>query len=377
MGLTLESTVQLRGGKSLPQLGFGTYKIEEGEEVSSAVKAALATGYRLIDTASFYGNEEGIGKAIWASGVPRKDIFVTTKVWNDEQGYKRTMRALQNSIRRLDIGYVDLLLIHWPIQETMASTWRAMERLITEGKTRAIGVANFLPHHMDYLLQTAEFIPYVDQVEFHPWLQQPELQEYLAEKGIALEAWAPLMQGRVDECEELVSIAEKHGVTPAQVSLRWILQLGHIAIPKSVTPERIAENADVFGFELDEEDMALIAEADRGERFGPDPDLFGGDWTEYKKELAGEDEGEDEDEAVDGEAAADGEAAGDGGKAAEDDDADGDDAAAGDSAAGDGGKAAEGGDDGDADDGGTAAGDTAADDAEDEREEAKPWYPFM
>jgi len=350
MGLTLESTVQLRGGKSLPQLGFGTYKIEEGEEVSSAVKAALATGYRLIDTASFYGNEEGIGKAIWASGVPRKDIFVTTKVWNDEQGYKRTMRALQNSIRRLDIGYVDLLLIHWPIQETMASTWRAMERLITEGKTRAIGVANFLPHHIDYLLQTAEFIPYVDQVEFHPWLQQPELQEYLAEKGIALEAWAPLMQGRVDECEELVSIAEKHGVTPAQVSLRWILQLGHIAIPKSVTPERIAENVDIFGFELDEEDMALIAEADRGERLGPDPDLFGGDWTEYKKELAGE--GEDEDEAAEG------------------DDADGDDAAAGDGAAGDGEEAAEG-------DGDTAAGDGATDDTEDEREEAKPWYPFM
>jgi diketogulonate reductase-like aldo/keto reductase len=257
----------------LPRLGFGTYKATP-DEVARAVRIALQAGYRSIDTASLYGNEEGVGEGLRSSEVPRDELFVTTKVWNDEQGFEGTRAALRHSLDRLGLSYVDLYLVHWPIRATMEKTWRAMESLLAKGLTRAIGVSNFLPHHMEALLRVAEVPPAVDQVEFHPHLQQADLQAFLAEHDIALEAWAPLMKGRLGEVPELESIAARHGVTAAQVAIRWVLQQGHVAIPKSVHESRIIENADVFGFELDEEAMAAIGRLDQGRRLGPDPDTY-------------------------------------------------------------------------------------------------------
>lgn len=235
---------------------------------------ALSAGYRSIDTASLYRNEEGVGDGIRAGGVPREDIFVATKVWNDEQGFESTRDACKHSLGRLGLDYLDLYLVHWPILRTLEPTWRALESLLEDGLTRAIGVCNFLPEHLEALLAFAEVPPALNQVEFHPWLQQPSLQSYLAEQGIALEAWAPVMRGHAAEEPVLVEIASRHHVTPTQVSLRWILQLGHIAIPKSVHPARIDENADLFGFELSDAEMAAVATADRGRRFGPDPAVY-------------------------------------------------------------------------------------------------------
>lgn len=274
MELSLNSTVELAPGVLMPRLGLGTYKSPDGEEVAGAVREALALGYRSVDTASLYGNEEGVGRGIRESGLAREDVFLTTKVWNDQQGFDKTIAALEESLGKLGTEYVDLYLVHWPRAELMAETWRAMERLLADGRTRAIGVCNHLPHHLEALLRTAEVPPALDQVEFHPWLQQPSLQTYLVEHDIVLEAWAPLMKGRISECAELLSVAEKHDVTPAQVAIRWILQQGYVTIPKSVHAERIAENADVFGFALDDTDIELIAGADRGHRFGPDPDNY-------------------------------------------------------------------------------------------------------
>lgn len=274
MSLTLASLASIAPGVSMPRLGFGTYKSAAGPEVEHAVETALSLGYRSIDTASFYGNEQGVGAGMRASGIPRDEIFLTTKVWNDEQGYAQTRAALGRSLVRLGTAYVDLYLVHWPVQAHMEGTWRAMEELHAEGKAHAIGVCNHLPHQLDALLALAEVPPAVDQVEFHPWLQQPSLQSYLAENDIALEAWAPLMRGRAGDVEQLVSIARAHDVTPAQVSLRWILQLGHIAIPKSVRDDRISQNADIFGFELTDGQMAAVGALDRGQRLGPDPDVY-------------------------------------------------------------------------------------------------------
>lgn len=257
----------------MPRLGFGTYKSLPGE-VEGAVEYALRVGYRSLDTASLYGNEEGVGAGLRASGVPRSEVFITTKVWNDEQGFEGTRAALGRSLQRLGLEYVDLYLVHWPVRAHLEGTWRAMESLLAEGLTRAIGVCNFLPHQLDALLKIAEVPPAIDQVEFHPWLQQPQLQTYLAEHDITLEAWAPLMKGRIGEEPSLAAVAARHGVTPAQVAIRWILQQGYITIPKSVHEQRIRENFDVFGFELDDEDMLMIGQADRGQRLGPDPDLY-------------------------------------------------------------------------------------------------------
>lgn len=269
----LDMRVALSDGHTMPALGLGTYKSLAGE-VEDAVATALRGGYRSIDTASFYGNEEGVAAGMFASGVARDGIFLTTKVWNDEQGFDGTKAALERSLRRLGTDHVDLYLVHWPIRELLEPTWRAMEELREAGLTRSIGVCNFLPHQLDALLALTDVPPVVDQVEFHPWLQQPELQRYLAGHGIVLEAWAPLMRGRASEEPALVRAAEAHGVTPSQVALRWALQLGHVVIPKSVHAERIAENASVDGFELTDAEMASIAAADRGMRMGPDPDSF-------------------------------------------------------------------------------------------------------
>lgn len=268
--MDLASRISLVPGVDMPRLGLGTYK-SSPSEVVDAVEYALSLGYRSVDTASLYGNEEGIGEALARSGVARSDLFITTKVWNDEQGYGETRSALGRSLERLGLDHVDLYLVHWPVKARMFDTWRAMESLLEEGSVRAIGVCNHLPEHLDMLLSRANVPPAIDQVEFHPWLQQPDLQAYLAEREIVLEAWAPIMKGRVGEVPEIASIADAHGVSPAQVAIRWILQSGHVTIPKSVHRERIAQNADVFRFELTVLEMETMASLDRGLRFGSHP----------------------------------------------------------------------------------------------------------
>lgn len=270
----LSDSVRLSNGVMMPCLGLGTYKSSEGGQVERAVAAALEIGYRSIDTASLYGNEAGIGRAIAQSGVPRSDIFLTTKVWNDEQGYDSTLSAFERSLTRLGTNYIDLYLVHWPRPET-PQTWRALERLYAEGAARAIGVCNHLEHHLQELMSSADVAPMVNQYEFHPWLQQPSLRAFCQDHGIAVEAWSPLMKGRVAEEPVLVSIGERHGKSPAQVAIRWLLQHGAIVIPKSVHPERIKENADVFDFSLTDEEMAAIDGVDRDMRLGPDPDKGG------------------------------------------------------------------------------------------------------
>jgi diketogulonate reductase-like aldo/keto reductase len=273
---SLEDRVEIAPGVHMPRLGLGTYKAAPGHEVTDEVRWALEIGYRGIDTAALYGNEDGVGRVLRESGLPRDEVFVATKVWNDDQGYGSTLAAFDESLGKLGLEYVDLYLIHWPIPSKMRDTWRAMEEIRESGRTRAIGVCNFLPHHLETLLSFAEVLPAVDQVEFHPRLQQPQLQVYCREHGITQQAWAPVMRGRVFDIPTLVEIGDRHGKTAAQVSIRWILQLGVTAIPKSVHRERIAENADVFDFELTAAEMSAIAGLDRGERIGPDPDRYRG-----------------------------------------------------------------------------------------------------
>ncbi|MBN1192229.1 MAG: aldo/keto reductase [Coriobacteriia bacterium] len=268
------ATLQLANGVLMPLLGLGTYKSTEGGDVERAVTSALEVGYRRIDTASFYGNESGIGSAITASGIDRSDLFIASKVWNDEQGYESTLAAFSRSLDRLGTDYLDLYLVHWPRRET-PDTWKAMERLLDEGLVRAIGVCNHLEHHLEDLLLTSRVPPMVNQYEFHPWLQQRPLLGYCMENHIAVEAWAPLMRGRVTEVPELVLIGRRHGKSPAQIALRWLLQQGVATIPKSVHRDRIAENADIFDFTLDDGEMRSIGLLDRGTRLGPEPDLGG------------------------------------------------------------------------------------------------------
>lgn len=274
MELSITSSIDLGHGVRMPALGLGTYKSAPGKEVRHSVEVALRHGYRGVDTASMYGNEEGVGEALRSSGLSRDEVFITTKVWNDEQGYDGTRAALDRSLSRLGLDHVDLYLVHWPQIQHTEGTWRAMEELLAEGKTRAIGVCNHLQHHLERLLAIAKVSPSVDQVEFHPWLQQPGLQAYLAEHDITLQAWAPVMRGHAADEPALVEIAAKHDVTPSQVAIRWVLEQGYSAIPKSVHDERILENADVFGFALSEEEMACLAAADRDHRLGRDPHIY-------------------------------------------------------------------------------------------------------
>lgn len=274
MTLSIESTLRLANGVEMPRLGLGTYKAAEGSEVEREVAVALEAGYRSIDTASLYGNEAGIGRAIASSGISREELFLTTKVWNDEQGHRHTLEAFDRSLDRLGTAYVDLYLVHWPIATHYAGTWRAMEELYATGRARAVGVCNFLAHHLQALEKVATIRPMVDQVEFHPRLQQPGLQAYCEERGIVFEAWAPIMRGRVFEIPEMIEIGRRHGKSAAQVAIRWVLQSGHVVIPKSVDPERIRGNADVFDFELSAGEMREIAALDTGERIGPDPERF-------------------------------------------------------------------------------------------------------
>ncbi|HWD65467.1 MAG TPA: aldo/keto reductase [Solirubrobacteraceae bacterium] len=267
--------ITLRDGVVIPQLGFGVFQIPP-EETAEAVSRALETGYRHIDTAAAYQNEAEVGEAIRNSGLKRDEVFVTTKCFNDSQGYEEARQALHNSLERLGFDQVDLYLIHWPVpsRDRYVDTWKAFIEAQKEGLARSIGVSNFQPDHLRRLLDETGVTPSVNQVELHPQLQQSELRQVHASLGIVTEAWSPLAQGAVLENSTITSIAEAHDVTPGQVVLRWHLQLGNIVIPKSVTPERIEQNFDLFDFELSGEEMRQIEQLDRGERTGPDPDTF-------------------------------------------------------------------------------------------------------
>jgi 2,5-diketo-D-gluconate reductase A len=268
-------TVPLNNGITMPQLGFGVFQVPN-DETARAVTEALGAGYRSIDTAKAYGNEAGVAAAI--KDVSRADLFVTTKLWNDDHGYDETLRAFDASVSRLGLDYLDLYLIHWPApkQDRYVESWRAMEKLLADGRVRAIGVSNFQPTHLRRLFEETGTVPAVNQIELHPYLPQTELRALHAERGIVTEAWSPLAKGGQLLAEEKVGrIAGKHGRTPAQVVLRWHLQLGNVVIPKSVTPSRIRENLDVFGFQLDDTDLAELSTMESGLRTGPNPDTFG------------------------------------------------------------------------------------------------------
>lgn len=268
--------LNLNDGNTIPQLGFGVYKIPEAE-TADAVVAALDAGYRHIDTAAFYENERGVGEGVRRSGLDRSEVFVTSKVWWTENGYDSTLRSFDASLERLGFDTIDLFLIHWPAPKSdrYVETWRALERVRDEGRARSIGVANFHIHHLERLARETGTVPAVNQVELHPWLPQAEVRAYDAAHGIVTEAWSPLARGRVLGDQTLDRLAAKHGVTPAQVVIRWQLQLGNVVIPKSTSPERIRSNIDVFGFTLDADDLAAIATLETGERTGKDPDDLG------------------------------------------------------------------------------------------------------
>ncbi|WP_272913710.1 aldo/keto reductase [Halalkalibacter okhensis] len=272
--VTLQSTVTLHNGVEMPWFGLGVFKVEDGQEVVDSVLAAIKAGYRSIDTAAIYGNEEGVGKAIKESGVERSDLFITSKVWNADQGYESTLKAFDTSLNKLGLDYLDLYLIHWPKAGTYKDTWKALEMLYKEGRVKAIGVSNFHIHHLKDLLQDAEIKPMVNQVEYHPHLAQLELRAFCKEQEIQLEAWSPLKQGELLTDDTITSIAAKYEKSPAQVILRWDLQNEVITIPKSVKEERIIDNANIFDFSLSEEDMQAINQLNKDERVGPDPDNF-------------------------------------------------------------------------------------------------------
>ncbi|WP_199431711.1 aldo/keto reductase [Qaidamihabitans albus] len=272
----MDPTVELNNGVRMPRLGFGVYKIPDAE-VERAVHTAFEAGYRSIDTATLYRNERGVGAAVASSGLPREEVFVTTKLWNTEHGYDEALRAFDASLRELALDYVDLYLIHWPVpsRDRYVETWRAFEKIISDGRARAIGVSNFQVPHLQRLLDETGTIPAVNQIELHPRLQQPELRGFHERHGIVTEAWSPLARGGDLLRDEVVeTVSRKHGKTPAQVVLRWHLEMGHVVIPKSVTPERIAENIDVFDFELDSHDIAGLATLEVGDRIGPHPDTL-------------------------------------------------------------------------------------------------------
>jgi 2,5-diketo-D-gluconate reductase A len=268
-------SIELHDGIEIPQLGFGVFQVPP-EETQGAVELALEAGYRHIDTAAAYRNEKGVGAALAASGLPREDYFVTTKLWNSQQGFESTLAAFEASLDRLGLDHVDLYLIHWPVptEGRFVDTWRAFEQIHREEAARTIGVSNFRIEDLQVLEQETETRPTINQVELHPHLQQANLRAWHAERDIATEAWSPLAQGALLDDETIVRIAENHGKTPAQVILRWHLQLGNVVIPKSVTPSRIRENIDIFDFELSGEEMAEIEGLGGGSRIGPDPATF-------------------------------------------------------------------------------------------------------
>ena len=262
----LQDTYTLANDVQIPCIGFGTWQTPNGETAINSVKAALKAGYRHIDTAACYGNEASVGQAIKESGVPREEIFVTSKVWNTERGYEKTLAAFETTMAKLDLDYVDLYLIHWPAaanqfenwKEINAQTWRALEELYIEGKVKAIGVSNFLPHHLEALLEGVKVVPMVNQIEYHPGFMQAESVAFCKAHNILVEAWSPLGTGNVLNNETLIMMAQKYSKTVAQICIRWVLQQGLLPLPKSITESRIIENTEVFDFEIKEEDMAII-----------------------------------------------------------------------------------------------------------------------
>lgn len=277
MSITPIPSVTLNNGVRMPQLGFGVFQVSD-DDTTAAVSAALAAGYRSIDTAAIYGNEAGTGRALAESGIAREELFVTSKVWVADLGYDATLAAYESSLEKLGLDYLDLYLIHWPAPATdgYLESWRALEKLLRDGRVRAIGVSNFLPEHLDKLVGLGGTVPAVNQVELHPALQQRDVAGINAAHGVATEAWSPLAQGAVLGEPAVTAIAAEHGVTPAQVILRWHLQQGRIIIPKSVTPARIRENLDVFRFELADTELAAIDALEREGRTGPHPAEFNG-----------------------------------------------------------------------------------------------------
>ncbi|WP_394172928.1 aldo/keto reductase [Guptibacillus hwajinpoensis] len=268
----IDKRVTLSNGVRMPYLGFGVFKLGDGEETTNAVKIALETGYRGIDTASYYGNEESVGRAIKESGVEREDLFITSKVWNDEQGYNATLRAFERSLERLQTDYLDLYLIHWPVPGLYTETWQALEKLYHEGKVCAVGVSNFEPHHLEAISKISSVKPVINQIEFHPELLQGEVRDYCRSKGIQVEAWSPLKRGQVLNEPVIQTIGKQHGKTPAQVVLRWCLQHDIVLNVKSSKEERIKENADLFDFELTGEEMVSIDSLHADNRIAHHPD---------------------------------------------------------------------------------------------------------
>ncbi|MEI2468785.1 aldo/keto reductase [Peribacillus frigoritolerans] len=265
-------TITLHNGVKMPQLGFGVFKVKNGNETVESVKKAVEVGYRAIDTAAIYENEEGVGQAIRECGVPREELFITSKVWNTEQGYDTTLKAFEDSLKRLGLEYLDLYLIHWPGKDKYLETWRALEKLYKDGKVKSIGVSNFHIHHLENLLANSEVKPVVNQIELHPLLTQVEIRDYCAKHEIKVESWSPLGRGNLLEEPTINHIAKKHGKSPAQVLIRWHLQHDLVVIPKSITPFRIKENAQVFDFSLSLNEMNQIDALNKNERFGSNPD---------------------------------------------------------------------------------------------------------
>lgn len=272
--ITPAPSLSLDDGETIPQLGFGLYKVPAAD-AATLCRAAIEIGYRHLDTAAFYANEAEVGLAVREAPVPREELFVTSKVWKDDNGYDRTLRAFDESMRRLGLDRLDLYLIHWPVPSTdrYVETWRALVRLREEGRVSSIGVANFHAHHIERIVGETGVTPVVNQIELHPWLPQADLRDFHASRGIRTEAWSPLARGRILATPLLDDLAAKHGRTPAQIVLRWHLELGNIVIPKASSPERLRENLDVFDFALDADDLTGIASLETGERTGRDPDL--------------------------------------------------------------------------------------------------------
>jgi diketogulonate reductase-like aldo/keto reductase len=270
----IKGTFTLNNGIEMPYFGLGVYLSKDGQEVVNAVKWALDCGYRHIDTASIYENETGVGKGIKESNVLREEVFVVSKVWNTDQGYETTLRAFEATLDRLGLDYLDLYLIHWPVAGKYKDTWRALEYLYEQKLVRSIGVSNFMEHHLVDLMEESSIVPMVNQMEFHPFLTQQSLLDFCEKNQIQYEAWSPMMQGNIFTIEEFKELAKKYKKSIAQIVLRWDLQKGVITIPKSSKKERIISNADIFDFELDQEDVAKLDSLDKSKRFGPDPDNF-------------------------------------------------------------------------------------------------------
>jgi len=270
----IKGTFRLYNGVEMPYLGLGVFEAEKGAQTIQAIHWALEAGYRHIDTATLYRNEESVGEAVRSSGIPRKDIFITTKVWNSDQGYQSALDAFSLSLEKLGMDYIDLYLVHWPVPGKYQETWEALEELYSGRLARAIGVSNFKQHHLEPLINRKGIVPMVNQMEFHPYLVQPELLKYCREYKIQYQAWMPIMKGKVNDISLLQEIGRQYGKTPVQVTLRWELQKGVVTIPKSVHHERIFSNAEIFDFELTTDDMKRIDSLDRNIRYGADPDNF-------------------------------------------------------------------------------------------------------